>query len=181
MLETGALSSSFLQLACPTRKVATKMSSRGFLLAVGLGDKLNMLKGPAAEDRQTPVRRMQEKNWFKSKNMVSFSHRRCDGGTCLTRRDCFPVIPTIKMFEISIQQGSRMVKRHSQTTSSKKLLGGGHYITSRNKKLPVARTLEPTRARGIATRSKDATRGSWPYYILGAFLLLETRSYYVFS
>ena len=47
------------------------------------------------------------------------------------------------------------------TTRNKKLLGARTLLrapglTTRNKKL--------LGAKGIATRSKDATRGAWPYY-----------------
>ena len=49
-----------------------------------------------------------------------------------------------------------------RTTRSKKLLGARASLLG-------ARTLlgapgHTTRSKGIATRSKDAARGSWPYY-----------------
>ena len=62
------------------------------------------------------------------------------------------------------------------TTRDKKLLGARASLlgartllvtpglTTRDKKLLGARASLLTRSKGIATRSKDATSGSWPYY-----------------
>ena len=49
-----------------------------------------------------------------------------------------------------------------EATRNKCIASSNKCLTSSNKKQVGART--PLGAPGIATRNKNATRGSWPYY-----------------
>ena len=51
-----------------------------------------------------------------------------------------------------------------RTTRSKKLLGARASLLGARTLLGATGRTTTTRSKGIATRSKDAARGSWPYY-----------------
>ena len=74
----------------------------------------------------------------------------------------------LSMSKSPLSQFGRQVFKNARNgtksiaTRSKKLLGAPGLTTSNKKLLGTRASLLVTK--GIATRSKDATRGFWPYY-----------------